>query len=112
MPTNTSDERRRSPRVPTAIDAVARTGQGTLHPLEISDLSEGGCAVVSLGHPLTRGAVYGLKIKGLEVLASTAAWADGRSAGLEFDPPLHPAVASHFSALHPRRSDGLERQDK
>lgn len=110
MPDNKTDERRRSARVPTTIDAVARTGQGARHPLEISDLSEGGCAVVSLGHPLTLGGVYGLKIRGLEVLASTAAWTDGPSAGLEFDAPLHPAVAAHFSALHPRRRAEPERQ--
>jgi hypothetical protein len=107
MPTTKSDDRRRTARLPTRINAFAKTGQGVRHTLEISDLSEGGCAVVSAGHPLTPGVAYGLKINGLEVLGSRTAWIDGRSAGLAFDAPLHPAVATHFSALHPRTCDEL-----
>ena len=57
--------------------------------------------------PLKRGAAYGLKIDGLETLGSTAAWTAGQSAGLEFERPLHPAVADHIAKLHPRPTEDL-----
>jgi len=98
-------DRRRAPRAPTTIAGVAKTGQGARHALEITDLSVGGCAVRSTGHPLAAGSAYGLKIKGLETLGSTAAWTAGQTAGLEFVNPLHPAVADHFALLHPRPAD-------
>lgn len=95
-------ERRAAPRLPTHIDGVARTGQGQRHMVQISDLSTGGCALVVAGDdPLKRGVAYGLKIGGLETRGSVAAWTAGRAAGLEFERPLHPAVADHIAALNP-----------
>jgi hypothetical protein len=95
-------DRRRAPRRATHIDAVAKTAHGQRHELRISDLSVSGCAIsIERGHPLTEGSSYGLKIDGLETLGSTAAWAAGQSAGLEFLQPLHPAVAEHLTARHP-----------
>ena len=95
-------ERRGSLRVPTRISAVAKTAHGQRHTLHISDLSVGGCAISVAGtHPLKPGTTYGLKINGLETLGSTTAWTAGQSAGLEFERPLHPAVADHIAALNP-----------
>ncbi len=98
-------DRRRAPRSATTITGVAKTGQGARHALEITDLSIGGCAVRATGHPLAIGSAYGLKINGLETLGSRATWIAGQSAGLEFENPLHPAVADHFALLHPRPVD-------
>ena len=42
-----------------------------------------------------------VKINGLETLGSVAAWANGQSAGLEFQHALHPAVADYLVRLHP-----------
>ena len=95
-------DRRKAPRAATTIAGVAKTGQGARHPLEIIDLSVGGCAVRSNGHPLAIGSAYGLKINGLEMLGSTATWTAGQTAGLVFENPLHPAVADHIALLHPR----------
>ena len=104
---NKAAERRRSHRAPTRINGVAKTSRGQRHALEITDLSMGGCAVVADGHPLTLGSTYGIKINGLETLGSVAAWTAGQSAGLTFEPPLHPAVADHLALLHPRRCEEL-----
>lgn len=101
MSKSSGRERRKSRRVPTRIDAVARTSQGSRQVLQISDLSIGGCAVLASTHPLKSGLAYGLKINGLETLGSVAVWTAGQAAGLEFDNALHPAVAEHFAALHP-----------
>ncbi len=106
-PANPAD-RRRSPRMPTTIAGVARTGQGARHALEIIDLSVGGCAILATGHPLATGSAYGIKINGLEILGSTATWTAGQAAGLEFVNPLHPAVADHIAQLHPRAQDECE----
>jgi hypothetical protein len=94
-------ERRKAGRAMTRIDAVARTSQGARHKLEISDLSVGGCSVLAADHPLRQGSAYGIKISGLEVLGSIATWTAGQAAGLEFEQPLHPAVADHIAALNP-----------
>jgi len=95
-------ERRGAQRLATRIAAVAKTAQGQRHALHISDLSVGGCAIDVAGpHPLKPGTAYGIKINGLETLGSTTAWTAGQSAGLEFERPLHPAVADHIAALHP-----------
>ena len=98
-------ERRRSARKPTQIRGIAKTSQGGRHALEVTDLSVNGCAVVATGHPLRPGAAYGLKINGLETLGSTSTWAAGKTAGLVFEHPLHPAVADHLVLLHPRPRD-------
>ena len=94
--------RRRAFRVPTSIAAIAKTAQGSAHNLEINDLTPEGCAVTAAGHPLVAGLVYGVKIDGLEGLVTTARWTSGAQSGLEFDRPLHPAVADHVAARHPR----------
>lgn len=99
------DERRTASRIPTTIRAVASSSHGDDHHVEINDLSVGGCAVLSVRRPLTAGAAYGVKISGLETLGATAAWANGSLAGLAFDASLHPAVADHFAALHPRAAN-------
>lgn len=95
-------DRRRAFRVPTTISAVAKTTRGSAHNVEIDDLTPDGCAVTAAGHPLQAGVTYGVKLQGLETLASTARWTAGEKAGLEFDRPLHPAVADHLAARHPR----------
>lgn len=102
MPDTTSlADRRRALRYDTTIKAVIRTSQGARHAVVLNDLSEGGCAVTASGHPLAPGVSYGLKINGLETLGSVAAWANGQSAGLEFQHALHPAVADYLVRLHP-----------
>ena len=47
--------------------------------------------------------VLQIKIEGLEVLGSTAAWTSGQAAGLTFESTLHPAVADHVAERHPRK---------
>lgn len=107
--TRNPSERRGAPRNQTRIGAVAKTSQGQRHSLEINDLSIGGCAIVVAGpHGLKPGTAYGLKINGLETLGSVAAWTAGQSAGLEFERPLHPAVADHIAALNPRPLEDAE----
>ena len=108
MTKSTRPERRRAPRKATQIGGVAKTSQGARHALAITDLSVTGCAVHATIHPLKPGSAYGLKISGLETLGSTAAWSDGKSAGLLFENPLHPAVADHLARLHPPVRDELE----
>lgn len=94
-------ERRRSPRLDTSIDAVAKTSQGARHAVRLMDLSAGGCAVTALHQPLKIGLTYGLKIDGLETLGAVASWSAGQVSGLEFVQSLHPAVADHLVRLNP-----------
>ncbi len=101
MSDTSKSERRKAARTPTRIRAVASTSRGIRHKVTISDLSVGGCAIVSAGHPLAPDTTYGLKIDGLETLGSTTAWTDGHAAGLEFESELHPAVSDHVAARHP-----------
>jgi hypothetical protein len=95
-------DRRRAFRVPTSIAAVARTARGLVHHVEISDLTPDGCALTAPGQPLAAGAVYALKIDGLESLPSIARWTAGARSGLQFERPLYPAIADHIAARHPR----------
>jgi hypothetical protein len=95
-------DRRRAFRVPTSIAVIAKTTQGSAHNLEINDLTSEGCGVTAASHPLVAGTVYGVKIDGLEGLVATARWTAAAHSGLQFDRPLHPAVADHVAARHPR----------
>ena len=108
MPDKTKAERRRSRRSDTRINAVAKTSQGARHPVQISDLSALGCAVVSQSHPLKLGLAYGLKIGGIETLGAVTAWTAGQNAGLQFERALHPAVADHLARIHPPKQDEAE----
>jgi hypothetical protein len=93
-------DRRRDYRAPTLIPAVAKAANGMAQSVVINDLTTDGCAVTATGHPLIPGRVYGVKLDGLEGLVTTARWSAGARSGLQFDRPLHPAVADHIAARH------------
>lgn len=94
--------KRRENRKPLSIDVAARIERSptTLH---LSDLSCRGCRIVSHARFLTVGARITIRPAGMEGLIGTVRWSDVDSAGMEFDYPLHPAVADHLCRQHPNR---------
>ena len=83
---------------------LVRNGQGARQALATNDLSVGRCAIKTESHPLGIGSVFGPKVNGLEILGVVTAWTSGLRAGLEFERPLHPAVADHLARAKPHVS--------
>ncbi|MCT2559410.1 hypothetical protein N0B51_10510 [Tsuneonella sp. YG55] len=94
-------ERRRHPRMSTAIGGLVRTSLGARAPVEICELSESGFSVTTDRGPVPRASGYSVKIDGLETLETTLRWRGNDEAGFEFARPLHPAVVDHLAAKHP-----------
>lgn len=92
--------KRREDRNPLSIDVAARIerSRATLH---LSDLSCRGCRIVTHARFLTVGTRVTIRPNGMEGLIGTVRWSDFETAGMEFDYPLHPAVADHLCRQNP-----------
>ena len=88
-------ERRRAARSAASLSVAMRErGRSALH-VALQDLSPFGCRVEGYG-AVTAGSQVWIKLQGLESLCGHVAWAEGLVAGIEFEIPLHPAVAARF----------------
>ena len=81
---------RKAPRRIVNLAAALREEGATIAPVQIVDISLGGCRIDS-DVPIEAGAQVWLKLPGLETKRSRVVWTQGRQGGCEFDVPLHPA---------------------
>lgn len=65
-------------------------------PIEIIDISTDGCGFQSR-YPFDIGARVWLALPGLQRWMAIVIWWDEGKGGLQFDQPLHPAVAQRFA---------------
>ena len=82
---------RKSARVSTsALVKMRRRGQQSL-TVKVFDLSPEGCKLEFFEKPKLDESVW-IKFEGLEILEATVCWVEERSAGVEFNRPIHVAV--------------------
>lgn len=92
-----SADQRRSARRETGIRSALRPrGMGSI-PVQVTDISAGGCRIEVRPTPYPDSTVW-LKLPGLEAWYARVAWVGEDVAGLEFTKPLHPAVVDRFVA--------------
>ncbi len=93
--TSEFSERRRQGRAPLGLTVALRERGRSAMDAKLVDFSALGCQIDGLilahGH-----AQVWIKLPGLETIATQRMWHSGTLAGLEFDAPLHPAVAARF----------------
>lgn len=87
---------RRSNRLQLVLPARCRSRSGFADQVVISDLSEGGCRIDSLGLILGVGDMVVVRPEGLEGQTGVIRWIKGHSAGVEFDRPLYAPVVEHL----------------
>ncbi|WP_374282121.1 PilZ domain-containing protein [Novosphingobium sp.] len=93
---------RRSNRLQLILPARCRSRSGFADEVVISDLSEHGCRIDSLGLILHVGDLVVVRPAGIEGLTGVIRWIKGHSAGIEFDRPLYPPVVEHLHRRHER----------
>ena len=91
----TFTERRRTGRAPLLVEVSMRERGRSAQAVRLVDLSPYGCLVDGM-ILIQRDAQLWLRLPGLESLAVQVAWSAGSRIGLEFETPLHPAVAARF----------------
>lgn len=87
---------RRSSRLQLVLPARCRSRSGFVDRVVISDISEGGCRIDSLGLIMGVGEMVVVRPEGLEGLCGVIRWVKGHSAGIQFDRALYPAVVDHL----------------
>lgn len=93
-------EKRASRRWDVAVPLEMR-GLGTgPSSAQVEDLSRFGCRVVGQ-RPYHPGASVRLTLPGLAAIDATVIWCKERQMGVEFDHPLHEAVADHLIRTYP-----------
>jgi PilZ domain len=104
LPEASADERRRFARVEAKSEVAMRRIGGFNFQAPLSNLSPGGCNV-ELVEEAEAGESAIARFPQLEPLGSRICWTKGRTTGLEFLTPIHPAVFDLVvSRLPPRES--------
>jgi hypothetical protein len=93
-----SDDKRQIERLSVDAEvALRRTGQHR-YRVRVHDASPNGCRIEFVERPKIEERVW-IKFEGLESIEGKVCWVEGHVAGIEFNPPIHPAV---FELLVPR----------
>lgn len=88
-------EKRRTARPPLGIEAAVRErGRSGAH-VSVTDFSAYGCRIEGFCQ-INREAQIWIKLPGLVSQPVRVIWVSGTSMGVEFEAPLHPAVASQY----------------
>lgn len=88
-------EQRRTRRQGVQMDCTVRERSRSAVPAAINDFSASGVGIKSNGVPLAGNQIW-VRLNGLESLSGRVAWSNGSTAGVEFERPLHAAVALRF----------------
>jgi len=103
-----SGELRRSERIAINLKIASRErGRGVM-PATLATLSRHGCMLADGFFGGER--LVWVKLPGLENQAGTVAWSDGRTAGIAFHQPLHPAIFARFAAMAGTQSTAIAEQ--
>lgn len=93
-------EDRRTTRHACETFGRVRHGVGVSYPVCIRDLNEHGCRVDIIPYHLGRNDTISVKVGNLAPLFGQIKWIHkGRSAGVQFENPIHPAILRHLIAL-------------
>lgn len=90
------NERRHADRTSLYLKVTVRERGRTAQPAELTSISASGCEIQNAAL-LSDGSQAWVKIPGLESLLGRAVWTNGSRSGMQFEQPLHPAVAARFS---------------
>ncbi|WP_374526799.1 PilZ domain-containing protein [Novosphingobium sp.] len=96
---------RRSPRLALVLPAKCRSRSGFVDQVIISDISDGGCRIDSLGIVFHVGDMVVVRPQALEGLCGVIRWIKDHSAGIEFDRPLYAPVVEHLHRTYLRFVD-------
>jgi len=101
---------RRAPRITVTVTAKCRVCRQT-YALNMIDLSEFGCKLVTGVFDIRPGDRICLRPHNLEGVWGDVIWARYRSAGVRFDRPIHPAVVEHLAREYADTA-GVESSDE
>ena len=90
-PAKTEHLPRRCERIPLSAEVSLRRHGHHNYRVSIFDASAHGCKVEFVERPAVEECLW-VRFEGLEPIEARVCWLDGRSAGLEFSKPIHPAV--------------------
>lgn len=88
---------RRSPRFSIEADVLIRNGEGARIKAHMFNICEHGCGLYSPSASIKAGAIYSVKVHGLEAIAGRVKWTRAEWSGFEFSHPLYPAVVEHLA---------------
>lgn len=88
-------EQRRIRRSGVETDCIVRERSRSAVPAAINNFSASGIGIKSHCSPLPGNHIW-VKLDGLDSITGRVVWSNGSSAGIEFERPLHPAVALRF----------------
>lgn len=88
-------EQRRTKRSDVGIDCTVRERSRSAVPAAINNFSASGIGIKSKGSPLPGSHIW-VKLDGLDSVTGRVVWTNDNIAGVEFERPLHPAVALRF----------------
>ncbi len=88
-------EQRRAKRNGVQLNCTVRERSRSAVDATINDFSASGIRIQSNGVPLPGNQIW-VRLSGLDSLTGRVAWTNGNLAGVEFERPLHPAVALRF----------------
>lgn len=95
--TRAMDERRGVRRQRAGVIAVVRQQRRHNDTVHLMDISTDGCGFRS-AWTLPAGTRVWLSLPGLDTWPATVAWFEDGKGGLDFEAPLHPALAEGFAA--------------
>ena len=98
--TQEQEEKRQVTRTRLVIASTVRERARSSVDAKISDLSPYGCRIEGFAMPMPGNQVW-VRLPGLESQSAQVAWSQSGSAGIRFDQPLHPAVASRYTGDNP-----------
>lgn len=98
--TQDHEEKRRVKRTRLVIASTVRERARSSVDAKISDLSPYGCRIEGFAMPMPGSQVW-VRLPGLESQSAQVAWSQSGSAGVKFDQPLHPTVASRYTGDNP-----------
>ena len=91
-----AEDCRRSRRLALAMPARCRMLSGFVEDVVIRDISPEGCRIMGYALNIRPDTKVVVRPAGMEGLCGTVRWAGRYEAGIEFERPLHPAVAEHM----------------
>lgn len=94
---DSSLDRRKAQRFPSMIRGVLRHFKRGAEFIELVDISTDGCGFTSRW-PFGVGERVFLGLPGLEPWVGIVVWYEEGQGGVQFERPLHPAVAQRFAA--------------
>ncbi|MEE4450019.1 PilZ domain-containing protein [Novosphingobium resinovorum] len=94
------DNDRLAPRGTVLLQARCRKSSWHVFPVELGDLSQGGCSIVGSGESFAVGEVVRLTFANLKPIEAQVRWVVEGTAGVEFRAALKARVIDELSAVY------------